>query len=302
MNAVPVVPGVTGSIPACETSEEDIPSVGLDSASERPMGAQKPQLTMEAALYGLLALCALAVRLTALGRWPLLPEEVPTALAATHALAGQGPLAHGYLPLLFDAQLLLLSLKSSPFAARLFTALVGSWLVILPYCARGWLGRYGALTVAALMALSPTWVYAGRTADGAAVSIGLGVLGLVLLAGPQDRLCPRRARVGAASLGLALASGPQVVGVLLTLAIVGAIAWQRISGDSRKEWRERWLTSRPWSLVGQSAYRLDSRRDSLPVESGWAGGGGRHHRRVVRRVASGRGRAHPPFASGVCDL
>ena len=40
------------------------------------------RLTVELCLYGLLVLVALVVRLVALGRWPLLPEEVPTALAA----------------------------------------------------------------------------------------------------------------------------------------------------------------------------------------------------------------------------
>ena len=50
---------------------------GRPSAAARPTG-----LTVEAAAYAGLFALALVVRLAALGRWPLLPEGVQTALAA----------------------------------------------------------------------------------------------------------------------------------------------------------------------------------------------------------------------------
>ncbi|MHB1317655.1 MAG: hypothetical protein ACYCYF_03450, partial [Anaerolineae bacterium] len=211
--------------------------------------AREARLTGELALYGILALVALLVRLVSLGRWPLLPEEVPTALAATQALAGRQLHSYGYMPLLFDAQLPLLSLQSSPFSARLFTALAGAFMVLLPYGARAWLGRHGALAVSALLALSPTWVYAGRTADGAAVSIGFGVLGLLLLQSARDPTAARNARAGAACLGLALASGAQIFSVLMALAIVGAIQWRHSAPEDRAAWRARWTNARPVTLA-----------------------------------------------------
>jgi hypothetical protein len=228
-------------------AESTFPTINV-TAVDCEAGQCKIRLTRELVIYGALALVALMVRLVALGRWPLLPEEVPTALAASQALAGQELHSRGYMPLLFDAQLLLLSPQSSPFSARLFTATVGALLVLLPYRARGWLGRYGALTVAALLALSPTWVYGGRTADGAVVSIGLGALGLLLLGHAKEPAGARSARAGAACLGLALASGPQATGMLLAFVVVGVVWWAQAPTASRDAWRERWYGSRPATL------------------------------------------------------
>ncbi len=200
-------------------------------------------LTVEVALYGLLAVLALLARVAMLGRWPLLPDEVATGLAAAQALGLESVAVRGYMPLLFDAQLLLLAPQTSPATVRLFTALVGSLLVLLPYRERAWLGRQGALAVATLMAFSPMWVYAGRTADGAVVSIGLGLLGLSLMRqiGPASRRLV--AGTAGASLGLALAGGPQVLSLLIPALLAGLYIWQGSPILERIAWTERWQKS-----------------------------------------------------------
>lgn len=170
--------------------------------------AKGPLLTVELAIYAMLILVALTVRLAALGRWPLLEEEIVTALAAWQRLQGHAPLAEGYVPLVLNMQLTFFWLSVGPTSARLASALVGGLAVGLPYLYRATLGRIAALTVAAVMALSPGWVYASRTADGAILAV---VLGLVAI-GAWLRYVRTGKRqpvlLGAVALAAALAAGP----------------------------------------------------------------------------------------------
>ncbi len=221
----------------CEESSSPTTKEGIE-----PVDNPRPPawLTVEVALYGLLAALALVVRVAELGRWPLLPEEVPTGLAAAEALRFESVEVRGYMPLLFDAQLLLLSSHTCPATVRLFTALVGSLLVLLPYRERAWLGRQGALAVATVMAFSPMWVYAGRTADGAVVSVGLGLLGLSLMRqiGPASRGWV--AGAAGAALGLALAGGPQALSLLIPALLAGLYRWWGAPSLGRTAWTEQW--------------------------------------------------------------
>ena len=73
-----------------------------------------------------------------------------------------------------------LLLGGSEFAARLGPALLGVALVLLPYGLRRYLGRSGALTAAALFAISPTALYLSRTVNG---DIGVAVGALALTVG-----------------------------------------------------------------------------------------------------------------------
>jgi hypothetical protein len=210
-----------------------------------------PLVDLERGMYIALAVLALGVRLAALGRWPLLADEVPSALAAFRALSRGGTLADGYSPLLLGTQLGLFFLPVNPFTVRLVPALAGSLLVLLPYGARAWIGRAGALVVAALLALSPTWVYASRTADGAIVSLGLGMLALVL-AGHALRGTEQHARAAVVCLALSLTAGPQIVGLLVSLAIL--LGWwlsfgPGVGSHTLQFFRQRWQRLRPRSLA-----------------------------------------------------
>ncbi|MGI6367782.1 MAG: hypothetical protein ACOX2L_05390 [Anaerolineae bacterium] len=184
-----------------------------------PSAAAGSVLTVERGLYVMIAIAALAVRLIRLGSAPLLYEELPTALAATQLLRGLPIATQDYLPLLLNGQLAFLTPHTSTTSVRLWTALCGGLLPLLAYRERQWLGRIGALAAAGFTAFSPTWVYAGRTADGAVVAVTLSLLGMGLLR-RADNESPRRGLVGMALLGCALTAGPQSLSIFV--AVLGA--------------------------------------------------------------------------------
>ncbi|NLT73110.1 MAG: hypothetical protein GXX94_02800 [Chloroflexi bacterium] len=216
-----------------------------------------PRITIEQVLYVALVLGALAVRVFSLGRWPLLQDEAPTALAAVQALSGDGLEVRGYLPFLLDLQLISLTGALDALAVRLPTAMVGALLVLIPYLARGWLGRTAALFVAGSLALSPIWVYAGRTADGAAIAVGLFTLGVLLAYRALQRGDNRMAAAGMASIGLSLCAGPQALSLALGLCAAGSVLWWRTCRDARVELTRRWR-------------ELDRGRLVLVVGAAWA--------------------------------
>ncbi len=196
-------------------------------------------LTVERALYGGLFLAGLLVRLAALGRAPLLAEELPTALAAWRALQGVAPGATGYAPLLLNVQAALFVLRAGPFAVRLLPALAGALLVVLPWLGRRILGRTGALAAAALLAFSPGWVYAGRVADGALLSVALGAASLALgwrYLGTGER---RDVRLAAVALAASLTAGAAIYTALTAIALLGILWWGRASAGRRALLAER---------------------------------------------------------------
>ena len=202
-----------------------------------PYTAARPSLwawvTVERTLYGVLFLAALAVRLAGLGRAPLLAEELSAAMAALRALQGARPGVTGYAPLLFNVQWLLFGLGSSAVAVRLLPALVGALFVGLPWLLRGSLGRVGALVIAAFLALSPGWVYAGRTADGALLSVALGAAALVLAWRFGCLGLPRDARATGLLLATALTAGAAVYTLLIAAALLLALWWWRAEEGPR---------------------------------------------------------------------
>jgi len=179
-------------------------------------------LTVEGALYALIAALALAVRMTRLGYWPLLPEEATTALGAWRAVHGDAARPEMYVPLLFDAQAVAFWLQQAgETAVRLLPALAGAALVGLPWVLRERLGRVGAIAAALLIAFAPTWVFASRTAGwpilSAAVS-GLLLAGLWRFARTGTA---RGGRLAALALGIGWTAGP---GILTAVAGL-AVAW-----------------------------------------------------------------------------
>ena len=189
-------------------------------------------LTFEAAIYGLILLAGLGVRLAALGRCPLLETGANTALAAWRTLQGSPWRPTYYLPLLYDANLAVFGLiRATDAAARLLPAIVGSALVIAPYFARDVLGRKGALVASLLLAFSPTWVFFSRTADG---SILTAAASTVILLSVRHYVRSRRAldlRLGAVALGLGLTAGPGMYTMVASALVCGLVWWVRWRGD-----------------------------------------------------------------------
>ena len=198
-------------------------------------------ITVEAGLYGLVALVAAALRLYALGTRPLQPEEASQALAAWSLLHGKAPGA-GYSPLLFLANLLLFFLAgASDFVARLPSALLGIALVLTPFLFRRRLGRWGALSASATLALSPTALFFSRHLSGdTAVAVCALTLTAALLAW-ADSKDERGLYVGAVALALMLTAGPGAYTALVafaSFALVSRLRWREPLAREWDAWRE----------------------------------------------------------------
>ncbi|MBN1399517.1 MAG: glycosyltransferase family 39 protein, partial [Anaerolineae bacterium] len=170
-----------------------------------------PRVNIETALYVLLGVAALVLRLAALGRWPLSEGELTTALAAWRAAKGGLPQPSGYVPLLYDANLFLFALtRASDAAVRLLPALMGALLVIVPYGARDVLGRRGALMASLLLALGPTWLFFSRTAVGTIPAVLASAIVLVWGWRGWHAGSSRTMAWALVALGLGLTAGPGI--------------------------------------------------------------------------------------------
>ena len=122
-------------------------------------------INVELLLYGLLAVIGVITRFWDLGVRAISHDESLHALYSWKLYAGQGyqhsPMMHG--PFLFHANALIYALfGDNDFTARIVPALFGVVLILLPYCLRKWLGRTGALVVALLFTISPSFLYYSR--------------------------------------------------------------------------------------------------------------------------------------------
>jgi uncharacterized protein (TIGR03663 family) len=150
-------------------------------------------LTVERGLY--LAVLAIAawLRFLELGARPLGPEEASQAWAAWRLSQGQVAVGSGLSALLLSLQYLtFLAAGAGDGLARLWPALVGTAMALLPYGLRGRLGRGGALAAALALAVSPTLVYFSRHSSGhifvAASALALTVAALRWLDGDRRGL------------------------------------------------------------------------------------------------------------------
>jgi uncharacterized protein (TIGR03663 family) len=206
---------------------------------------QESRWTVELLLYGLTFALALALRLVALERWPLLDEEAGLALAAWRLARGIPALLRGHSPLLFHANALLFFLTGgSDGLARICCVLFGSLIVLLPYGLRRYLGRIGALAASVLLAVSPSFVYFSRAVDGSVVVAFCGLGLLVVLAGVLERGRPTHVLAAASLLIVALLAGASaytLLAVLLTFPFFVRI-WARFSkkGAQLEELRRVW--------------------------------------------------------------
>lgn len=202
---------------------------------EEGLGAE--WLTVEVALYGIITLAALLVRLAALGRWPLMEGEAHTALAAWRVLQGTPPVRFfEYVPLLYDVNLALFALtKASDAAVRLLPALMGTLFVLLPYFCRDVLGRQGSLAASLLLAFAPTWVFFSRTAEGAILTATLSAVILLSVGRYWQGDHGARLWCGFAALGLGLTAGPGIYTLLVYGLLYGGIWWLMRGDDDRHE-------------------------------------------------------------------
>jgi len=217
----------------------------------RPSG--KAYLSVETALWILFAVLALVLRLVRLDAAPLNAQEAREAMLAWRAATGQGMPGGSYSPVLLALNALLFTLcGTSDSLARLWPALFGSALVLIPWLLRQRIGRVGALAASLYLALSPTALVASRQLDGATL-VALG--GMVLLGGlvrfleadhdvTDDPVTDHRATVrrpwlafAAGGLALAVASSPSAYGLLLSMALSWLLlAWVWPDEGARRMW------------------------------------------------------------------
>ncbi len=201
-------------------------------------------LTVEVALYLIIALVAVGLRLYGLGDRPMQAGEAAQALAAWRSAPGlpQGSALGQSSPLLFTSNMLLFALfGANDFLARLVPALSGALLVIGPYFLRRHLGRMGALAASFLLAISPSTLFFSRYLGGEIIVAACALAITWGLFSYLDQRQPKHLYLAAAALGLALSAGAGtftfilvVVTFGLVLALVNRFAgpseyWQRIS-------------------------------------------------------------------------
>ncbi|MDY6878130.1 MAG: hypothetical protein SWK90_18260 [Chloroflexota bacterium] len=202
--------------------------------TNQPTNQSTNKPTVEAALWVLVAVVALALRLTHLDAAPLSGPEARQALLAWRAVAGQGRPEADYSPLLFAANALLFTLwGAGDGLARLWPALFGSGLALTPFLFRRRLGRVGALAAGLYLALSPAALLASRQLDGAVVA---AVGGMVFLGGLIcffDTGISRWLTLSAGGLALAVTASSAAYGLLLVLGLAWLIlSWIWPAGEA----------------------------------------------------------------------
>jgi hypothetical protein len=142
----------------------------MEATQARPLVAEEQStrgltITTEFAAYLGIALLSLVLHLALLDSVPLTNAESRGALAAWRAVYPQAPgsAITADSPILFLAHGLSFTvLGASEFSARIFTALAGVGLILLPALFRGLLGRPRALLFSLLLASSPILLAASR--------------------------------------------------------------------------------------------------------------------------------------------
>ncbi|MHB8648272.1 MAG: hypothetical protein ACYDAR_21030, partial [Thermomicrobiales bacterium] len=205
----------------------DVIVVEQDSAPLLESGFALPRLTLESVLWFVVILSALLVRIASLTNNPFSAAEARRAYAAWQFVDGQSARVDGALwgplPFLINGMFFFL-FGARDAIARLGPALAG--IAIVPVCwwLRPYVGRWGALGVAAMLALSPTFVYGSRHLSGipwivlAALALFICIL----------RLAEARATTGTLVIaGIAvtflIGSGPSGLTMLVAFAFALAI-------------------------------------------------------------------------------
>jgi hypothetical protein len=198
--------------------------------------------TVEAALYAGAVLLGLLLRLLLLDQRPLSAEEGSLALQSYRVMLGQMPdvLRDGPLPT-YGTALALGMFGGGDAAARLFSVLAGTSLVLSPYLLRASLGKTAALLAAFGLALSPLVLFASRDVGSGIVPAALSVLLWWTVASSfksADRRWPYATALILAGL---LACGPAGVTAALSLGIAGILAHpspSSLAAEARRAWAQ----------------------------------------------------------------
>jgi hypothetical protein len=136
------------------------------------------RITIEQALFFLILLLGLGVRVLNIGEAPLSEQESILSLEAYQVSNGESTnLSPGpAYPLLTGATFFLFSDNNS--SARIWSVIAGCCLVIFPYLIRSLIGRKAALIMALGLALDPSLVAFSRMAGSEILAVGFGAMAL----------------------------------------------------------------------------------------------------------------------------
>lgn len=192
--------------------------------------APRSSFNLEHLLYAGIFLLALGLRFIGLGSIPLTENEAGVALPA-YQLATGAPADLGSEPgYVLLTQALFAILPSTDFLARLWPAVLGVALVLLPYFWRDELGRKPAILLSLALALDPGMVAVSHLASGRMLALSASLFALTAWRQKQS--------VAAGILGaIALLSAPVlyfgVLAFVLTFYLGGSLR-------ARKEKRDLW--------------------------------------------------------------
>ena len=143
---------------------------------------ERLSLQSEKVLYGLLVLAALALRVAALGHYPLSNAEARLALQALELARHTNPALGARPGLAAVTSLVFFLFGSTDALARLVPALIGGFLPLLAWPFRRRIGRLAALLFASALAFDPTLVALSRVANSPIPALMLGVGALLAVA------------------------------------------------------------------------------------------------------------------------
>lgn len=185
-------PETEQSSPASELSGDHEPR-GLPNSQPDQSLANEPtiaittprtlltSISLESLLYALFFAVSLSIRFVDLGSRPLTRQEAEVAMSAWQFLQGQGSGFRGP-PFIFNTDLLLFFLGgATDTTVRVFPAILGSAVVLLPCLIRHELGRWGALVTSGLLVFSPTLVFFARVSSGAEIGVTAGLAATILV-------------------------------------------------------------------------------------------------------------------------
>ncbi|TET98498.1 MAG: TIGR03663 family protein, partial [Dehalococcoidia bacterium] len=183
--------------------------LAAEPAARRPLGLEL-RLTWEVVAYASFVIVGAGMRFWDLGSRALHHDESLHGFYAWELFRGNGyehnPLMHGPFQFFGTALTFFLSGGASDYTVRIFPALFGVALIILPFFFRHRLGRLGALLVSGLIAFSPTLLYFSRFARND-IYVAVFTLGIVITLWRYiDERKPLFLYLGAALLGLSFAT------------------------------------------------------------------------------------------------
>ena len=207
---------------------------------ERPL--ELVRLDWEKILYILMLVAAAFSRFWNLGVRAMSHDESLHALYSYYLYAGRGyehtPMMHG--PFLFHANALIYFLfGDSDFTARIVPALFGIVLVGLPYFLRRWVGRVGALLIAFLFLISPSFLYYSRYIRNDIYIAVWNVLLIIALFRYVEERQNRWLYLGAAVLSLAVATKEVAyISAFIGFTFVAvAVFWETLKPSEARAWR-----------------------------------------------------------------